>query len=877
MHLERRRSGESLFHKGEDSTALYLISSGWVRLLADGGTALASQGPGSLVGDTDLFLDRPRSIGAGLASDAELWVLTKDDLVDLIAETPRIGLKLTMAFGSRLALFDRYLVEQRLRTLPFLTGLQEQSLNAVARRLVPMEKKTGEFIVEGGQPPEALFIVELGQVHLHSSEEGGDFSELGAGETFGEMALLTGKPHARSAQAASDAMIWALPAAEFELLTEEWPEIRMALSQAIHEPLVGQDMGRAVERLSTMPLFAGLPEDVLWAVAQRMLLRHVPAGEEIFAEGSPGDALYLIDSGQIEIISDTPTGRTVLARLGIDEFFGEMALLTGKPRSSTARTATHTNLWVLYRSDFDDLVNRFPSISVALSKVLSARLAAMDQRFTESHLRGLKLLAGLSTGQLEDISRRLKPVRYRQGEPIIREGEPGQELFFIEAGRVRVVRGTGPKALLLSELTAGDLFGEMALLTGNPRSATVSALSDVDLWVMSQPDFDDMVTAYPNMGLALSRLLSERLRSTDARFLHAPVVEPAQPRSAAAVRSQSRPAARPAPNRQPAARPAAKPVRRKQRRSLGAELNNSFNGLVLWFGSLSRGAKIRLVLITMLLAWMLCIATPMLVISTLAADNVTNMQGAIAFVQTATPSVTDTPQVAPSAVVVYATVMQPTYTALPPTDTPLPPTEPALDPTQTPWIIVVTATPLPVTDTPIPSPTPVPPIDTPVPPEPVRSVAAVANPLPTPTAAVRQQSPRDLDPRLAALNVGIEPAGVKPGQSYWRLVAARWENEQEAGGDHTIYVDLLDEGDGRLIGHPIEIRWVGGSLNITTENKPPNEYPSNFPMYNTLGSYAVSVPGLPSDTVVGLGLGSIDQPNFKVHTNFFLTFKRITR
>ncbi len=65
--------------------------------------------------------------------------------------------------------------------------------------------------------------------------------------------------------------------------------------------------------------------------------------------------------------------------------------------------------------------------------------------------------------------------------------------------------------------------------------------------------------------------------------------------------------------------------------------------------------------------------------------------------------------------------------------------------------------------------------------------------------------------------------------------------------------------------------------NIVTENKPPNEFASNFPMYNTLGSYAVSIPGLPSDTVVGLGLGSIEQPDFKVHTNFFLTFKRVTR
>jgi CRP-like cAMP-binding protein len=887
MHLEHRRSGESLFHKGEDSTALYLVKSGWVRLLANGGAALASQGPGSLVGETDLFLDRPRSVGAGIASDAELWVLTKEDLVELIGENPQIGLRLTMAFGSRLALFDRYLIENRLHYLPFLSELGAGTMAAVARRLVPMEKKKGQFIIEAGQPPEALFIVESGRVHLHSSEEGGDFSELGSGETFGEMALLTAKPHAHSVQAATDVMLWALSAEEFEALTDERPEIRLALSQAIREPLVGEDMNRAVERLSTMPLFTGLSEDVLWAVAQRMLLRHVPAGEQIFLQGSPGDALYLIDSGQVEIVMDGDTGPTVLARLGMDEFFGEMALLTGKPRSSTSRTATHTNLWVLYRSDFDDLVNRYPSISVALSKVLSARLADMDRRFTESHLRGLKLLAGLSTSQLEDVSRRLKPVRFRQGEQIIREGDPGAEMYFVESGRVRVVRGEGPRALLLAELAAGDLFGEMALLTGSPRSASVVALSNVDLWVMTKDDFDTVVTAYPNLALALSRLLSERLRSTDQRFMQQPVAAaappppramPAQARAAAAPpRAVPVPVPRRAPRPAPRPRPAVRPARRKPAPSLMAEVKQSFINLALWFDSLSRGAKIRLVLVTLLVAWMLCIAAPVLVISTLASDDVTNLEGAIAFVQTATPPVTDTPPPTEPPLVVYATVIPPTNTPLPPTNTPPVPTETDVPPTQTPWIIVVTATPLPPTDTPIPSTdTPVPPTDTPEP-QVVQSAASVPQPLPTATPAQRRQPPRNLDGRLAALNVTLEPVGVKPGQKYWRLTEVRWQNEQEAAGDHTIYIEVLDENGGRLVGHPVEVRWSSGSLNVITEDKPPPVYATNFPMYNTLGSYSVSVPGLPSDAIHGLGLGTPEQPAFTIHTNFFLTFQQVTR
>jgi hypothetical protein len=155
--------------------------------------------------------------------------------------------------------------------------------------------------------------------------------------------------------------------------------------------------------------------------------------------------------------------------------------------------------------------------------------------------------------------------------------------------------------------------------------------------------------------------------------------------------------------------------------------------------------------------------------------------------------------------------------------------------------------------------------------------SAAAPVVATPTPAERPQPPRDLDPRLASLNVVIQPAGVRPGQSYWRLVAARWENESEAAGGHSIFVDVVDENGSKVIGQSIEIRWGGGGLSVFTEQKPADEYAANFPMYNTLGSYSVSVAGLPSDLVAGMGLGTPEQPNFKVHTNFYLTFKRVMR
>jgi CRP-like cAMP-binding protein len=919
MHLEHHRKGEMLFRKGDDSGTLYLVKTGWVRLMANGGTALASQGPGALVGETDLFLDQPRSFGAMAATDLELWALGREDLITLIADNPQTGIRLSLAFGQQLALFEHYLVEQRLMPLDFFSELEGEILATIASRLVLLEKNPGEFVVESGQPPQALFIVETGRLHLHSTEEGGDFCELGPGESFGEMAVLTGKPHGRSVQAADSAVLWMLSAADFETLSEQHPQIRLALSKSIREHLLPEDQTRAVGRLAEMPLFSGLAEDVLWAITERLLLLHVPAREMVFAQGQRGDAVYVIDSGQIEIFADEAHGRTIKARLGGEEFFGEMALLTGKPRSTGARATTHTNLWALYRSDFDDLVNRYPSVSMAMSRVLSERLRQMDQHFTETHFRSLRLLASLTPAQLEDVGRRLKAERYRQGETIIREGEPGHEMYFIESGRARMLHQRGDEAVLLDELQAGDLFGEMALLTGKPRWTTVTALTDLNLWRLSQADFDELVTTHPNLALALSRLLSERLRKTESRVLQGKATpvsaeaavsaataapgEMAASAGAVAPRRRETSATRarrtrertPPPRRSAARRPA---PRRSTSPGLVTELGGAVGGLVAWFGALSPKAKVRLILFTMALVWLLCIATPYLVISTLAADDVTNLEGAIAFVQTSTPLPTDPPPptdlprvtdtLEPPVAMLAAPAEPEVAAAEAPEETEVGqalegaaaasleseakvPTE---APTATPWIVVITNTPPPPTDTPIPTDTPVPPTATPKPR--VQSSSTDTRAQPTATPAERPKPPRDLDPRLGALNVSIVPAGVRPGQSYWRLIRCIWQNKEESGNDHTIYINVLDENGSRIVGQPIEIRWDAGSLVIFTEDKPPTEWSSNFPMYGTLGSYSLSIAGLPSDTVAGMGMGTPEQPNFTIHTNFLLVFQRTT-
>ncbi len=207
--------------------------------------------------------------------------------------------------------------------------------------------------------------------------------------------------------------------------------------------------------------------------------------------------------------------------------------------------------------------------------------------------------------------------------------------------------------------------------------------------------------------------------------------------------------------------------------------------------------------------------------------------------------------------------LRPTFTATP-TSTPTPTATPTPTPTFTP-----TFTPMP-TDTPTATPTATR--------RPQRRAAPTQTPLPTlPPTPRPTLPPRSLDPRLAQLRVRIEPASVRPGQLYWRLVEARWTDEGESAGKHSIYVEVLDLHGLQAIGQPVTFQWTDGRETLSVEQASPPDWGVNFPMYNTLGSYAVSVDGAPSDRVVALGLGSIEQPDFTIHTSFYLTFRLVVR
>lgn len=130
-------------------------------------------------------------------------------------------------------------------------------------------------------------------------------------------------------------------------------------------------------------------------------------------------------------------------------------------------------------------------------------------------LQRIPLFANLQQEQLRSLTRALERRAYHKGEIILRQGDPGNSLYIIVSGRVRIFT-LSPEGSELSVgiYDTGDFFGEMALLNREPRSASVEALQDTKVLVLHRGDFCSHLLSNPHAALHIIETLSQRLRYT---------------------------------------------------------------------------------------------------------------------------------------------------------------------------------------------------------------------------------------------------------------------------------------------------------------------------------------------------------------------------
>jgi CRP/FNR family transcriptional regulator, cyclic AMP receptor protein len=141
----------------------------------------------------------------------------------------------------------------------------------------------------------------------------------------------------------------------------------------------------------------------------------------------------------------------------------------------------------------------------------------------EVSLPPVSILAGMREAGLKLLAREAQRHEFSAGSLIVREGDPGNRLFLIESGKIRVYRKSGDqRERELGILSAGDAFGEGCILTTLPRLASVQALTDAVVFSLSSMTFYHLYKAMPDqysiLLLNIARELSRRLRKLDEAF-----------------------------------------------------------------------------------------------------------------------------------------------------------------------------------------------------------------------------------------------------------------------------------------------------------------------------------------------------------------------
>ena len=143
-------------------------------------------------------------------------------------------------------------------------------------------------------------------------------------------------------------------------------------------------MADLADTLRTIPLFSALSREDIAKVLGRLEEKTFPSGATIFSQGDEGDSFYFIQSGAVQVVLETAGGRKEnIAVFGPQDCFGEMALLSGEPRSATIIAVKDTTVWRLSREAWAELIEKHPTWLLHFCATLSKRLARLDHQYSQ--------------------------------------------------------------------------------------------------------------------------------------------------------------------------------------------------------------------------------------------------------------------------------------------------------------------------------------------------------------------------------------------------------------------------------------------------------------------------------------------------------------
>lgn len=236
-------------------------------------------------------------------------------------------------------------------------------------------------------------------------------------------------------------------------------------------------------------LFGHLDGEPLKDVIMAFYSKDFVKGQDIITQGGEGDCLYIIDTGEVDVFVKRPNANGVMPEgkgpkavsLGPGALFGELALMYNAPRAATVTAASgNVRTYVLDAIDF---------------KMLLAKSSQAQYAKYEGWLCQVEMLKVLNHFELAKLADALTSECFDAGEVIIKQGDAGEKFFILEDGTAAAyIAGEKGEKEVKAYTTVGDYFGEIALLTAEPRKATVKATGKgCSVVTLSKTQFTEML------------------------------------------------------------------------------------------------------------------------------------------------------------------------------------------------------------------------------------------------------------------------------------------------------------------------------------------------------------------------------------------------
>jgi len=268
---------------------------------------------------------------------------------------------------------------------------------------------------------------------------------------------------------------------------------------------------RAKLSFERTPLLSGLAGEELEAFIDCLQLQSVAADNFIYKEGDHGSYLYLIGMGNVRLETRDAKGRSrVFSHLTEGDFFGEHAFMSRISHNDAAIAETDCSVLIIDRETFDEWVEKYPSIRSTVEDFYRQRVLARVLAITP-------VFEGVPPEARLMLASQFQLKAFNDGEVIVQEGERGDCFYLIRSGRVGVYTQKmqqNNEMIELGHMEEGGFFGEVALLTDKPRTATVMAQGRVELMELSRENFNAIVAEYPSVKKVVEAYQKQRVQDT---------------------------------------------------------------------------------------------------------------------------------------------------------------------------------------------------------------------------------------------------------------------------------------------------------------------------------------------------------------------------